>query len=197
MKMRRVAALMAAALVVGVVAGNVATGVAAPTADTTTGTVTGLGLHLGAVVRDAGGRIADVVAGLTGLSAEEVHDQREAGASFSAIAKSKGVDSTAVVAKALKIRTEVLEKKVADGTITQDQADAAVTRMTTRVTERVEATGEPVRGGMGGGQGARDGSGADGGQGKRDGSGAGGGKGQGAGGGRNGGTCTQTPADTQ
>ncbi len=188
MKMRRVAALMAAALVVGVVAGNVATGTAAPTADTTAGTVTGLGLRLGAVVRDAGGRLGDVVAGLTGLTADEVHAQREAGTSFSAIAKSKGVASTAVVAEALKIRSEVLEKKVADGTITQDQADAALARMKTRVTERVEATGEPVRGGMGRGMGGK-------GRGMRDGS--GGGQGCGMGTGCSGGTCAQAPATTQ
>jgi len=192
MKLGRTAALMVAALAVGLVAGNVATGVAAPTADTTTtGTVAGLGLRLGAVVRDAGGRLADVVADLTGLTADEVHDQREAGTSFAAIAQSKGIESAKVVDEALKIRTEVLGKKVADGTITQEQADAALERMKTRITERVEATGEPVRG-MG--MGPRDGSGGPG-MGARDGSGAG--RGRGMGGGRNGGMCTQTPADTQ
>lgn len=197
MKLSRTAALMVAALVIGVVAGNVATGVAAPSADTTTtGTVAGLGLRLGAVVRDAGGRLADVVANLTGLSADEVRDQREAGTSFAAIAESKGVDSAKVVDEALKIRTQVLDKKVADGTITREQADAAIERMRERVTERVSATGEPVRG-NGMGAGPRDGSGAGQGRGTgaRDGSGAG--RGRGMGGGMGGGVCTQTPANTQ
>ncbi len=205
MKFSRTAALMAAALVVGIVAGNVTMGVAVPSADTTTtGTVTGLGLRLGAALRDAGGRLADVVASLTGLSVDEVHDQREAGTSFAAIAQSKGVDSAKVVEEALKVRAQILDQKVADGTITREQADAALERMKARVTERVAATGEPARG-NGRAGGARDGSGGPG-MGPRDGSGgpgtgardgSGGGRGRGMGRGMNGGVCTQAPSDTR
>ena len=76
MKMRKTVALVAAALVLGLVVGNVASGFAAPTTRPATSTVAPerLGLRLGPAMRDAGGRLIDVVAKLTGLTADEVAD---------------------------------------------------------------------------------------------------------------------------
>jgi hypothetical protein len=192
MKFRKTAALTAAALVLGLVVGNVATGVAAPAADAgTTNTVQGVGLRIGAAVRDAGGRLADVVADLTGLSTDEVVAQRADGKSFEQIAESEGVETSAVIAETLKVREQVLDAKVADGTATQEQADAAIERMKARLTDRVASTDASCDGagaGSGGGgmrRGAADGTGA-----------GGGGKG-GRGMGGNGGVCTEAPVVAQ
>ena len=191
MKHGKTAALTIAALVLGLVVGGVVTGGAAPAADTTTTTTAtapaGLGLRLGAAMRDAGGRLADVVAKLTGQEADAVIEQRQAGTSFSAIAEKYDVEATTVVSEALKVRKSVLDEKVKAGTITQDQADAAIDRMTDRITDRVESTDAGCTGTGGGGMG-----GGGKGRGARDGSGMGGG-----GRGMGGGACAQTTTATQ
>src|SRR5512137_1559579 len=99
MKGTRIAALIAAALVAGLALGTVASGFAATPAVNRTAAASatapgaGLGLRLGASVRDAGGRLIDVVAKLTGLSATEVQAKRTAGQSFEQIAASKDVST--------------------------------------------------------------------------------------------------------
>jgi len=175
---KRVIAFVAAALVLGAVAGNVVSGFAA-TAPATTSSTTGLGLRLGPAMRDSGGRLLDVVAKLTGQSTAEVVADRQAGKTFTAIAAEKGVSKTAVVDEALKVRTQVLDAKVKDGSITQAQADTAKANMTTRLNERVDTVNTTC-----------DGTG--GGQGRGQGRGMGGGMGRGAGG--CGGTCTAPAA---
>lgn len=135
MKLTRIAAIVTAALVLGIVVGNVVSVSAAPS--TTTAPT---GLKLGATVRDAGGRLTDVVAKLTGLDAAEVQTQRAAGESFADIAATKGVTPAQVVDAAVAVREDVLADKVAAGTITQDQADAVIDRVETRVTDRVSST---------------------------------------------------------
>lgn len=184
MKLTRTAALIVAALVVGLVAGNVMSVSAAPSSDATNTTVAaGLGLRLGAAMRDAGGRLADVVATLTGQDAEDVQEQRAAGTSFADIAAAKGVDSADVVDAALDVRRQILADRVEAGALTQEQADDALERMSTRLTDRVTSTDagcSGAGGGMMGGRGGRGGMG-----------------GRGAGGGACGGVCTQNPPVTQ
>jgi hypothetical protein len=123
---------------------------------------------MGQSIRDAGARLVDVVADLTGLSVEDIQAERAEGASVADIAEANGVSTEDVVAKALDERKAILDAKVADGTITQEQADLAYERMTERLTDRVttDETGRPEwagQGGMGagggqGGMGLRDGS---------------------------------------
>jgi hypothetical protein len=132
---------------------------------------------MGQSIRDAGARLVDIVADLTGLSVEDVQAERAEGASVADIAEANGVSIDDVVAKALGERKVILDAKVADGTITQEQADLAYDRMTERLTDRVttDETGRPEwagqGGGMGGGQGGRGGmGGGQGGMGLRDGS---------------------------
>jgi len=120
-------------------------------------------------VRDAGGRLLDVVAKLTGLTEEDVAAKRAAGQSIAQIAKDEGVSSDKVVDEALKVREQLLAEKVKDGTITQAQADQALATMKTRLTERVDSTAACGSGGgcgmggggrgMGGGRGAGRGAG--------------------------------------
>lgn len=196
MKLGRTAALTAAALVLGLVVGNVAVGVAAPAAEsTTTTTVAGMGLRLGVAMREAGARLADVVAKLTDQSVEDVTAERAKGTSFAAIAAAKGIEAPAVVSEALKIREQVLDQKVSEGRVTQEQADAALERMKTRITERVESTDASCDG-AGGGRPADAGTGMGGGMGGGRGRGQGGMGGMGGGRG-NGGVCTMTDTATQ
>jgi hypothetical protein len=187
MKVRYVAALMAGTLVFGLVAGSVVTGVAAPAperaATTTSAGAAGLGLRLGVAMREAGGRLADIVAKLTGSDVEDVLAQRAKGESFADIAAEDGIDAGAVVDEALKVRTSLLDERVKAGAITQEQADAALARMKDRLTERVDST-EACTGGGGAGRGMGGGMGG------------GGGRGRGGMGGC-GGACTQDATVTQ
>ena len=91
-----------------------------------------LGLRLGTAIRDGGGRLLDVVATLSGKSTEDIQAARQAGQTFTQIAADNGVDTQAVVDEAMKVRTQLLDAKVADGTITQDQADTALAAMQTQ-----------------------------------------------------------------
>jgi len=154
-------ALVAAGLVAGLVLGSVGLAAAAPAASVT-GTaapqagVLGACIGMGQAIRGAGARLIDVLADLTGLSTADIQAKRASGESIADIAKSEGVDPDDVVAKALEARKALLDAKVADGTITQEQADAALAQMKSRLTERVDstATGRPSWAGQGYGRGA-------------------------------------------
>ncbi len=159
MKKGKSIALVTAGLVAGLVLGSVSFAAAAPAEYTPANGVEACGLRIGQSLRDAGGRLIDVLADLTGLSTEEIAAERADGKSISAIAEENGVESDAVVDEALSLREEMLNDRVADGTMTQEQADAALEQMTERLGERVETTevGPPSwSGGQGrGGQGMR------------------------------------------
>lgn len=159
MNFRKGLPLIIAALALGLVLGNVASGFAAAGSTSTGATNTvaaacgNAGLRLGTAMRDAGGRMADVVAKLTGQDVEAVIEQRKAGDSFADIAQSKGVAAEKVVDEALTVRKQVLDQRVADGSITQQQADDALAGMQSRLTERVQSTQPGCGNGMGGGRG--------------------------------------------
>ena len=153
MNLKKSAPLMIAVLVLGLVLGNVLS--TQRHEDTTAPAgVTGLGLRLGGAMRDAGGRVSDIVAKLTGLEADEVEDQRQAGKSFSAIAETKGMTSDELVTKRSRLREQLLDDKVEAGEITQAQADDALARMKDRLTDRVDST-DAGRGMGGRGMGGR------------------------------------------
>ena len=153
-KNSKMIALVALGLTAGLVLGSVGVSYAA-TEDTSTNPVVCAGAQMGQSIRGAGARLVDVVADLTGLSAEEVQAQRAEGNSVADIAEANGSSSEAVVSAALETRKALLDEKVADGTITQEQADLAYDQMTERITERVstDETGRPSWAGQGGGQG--------------------------------------------
>ncbi|MDZ4167792.1 MAG: hypothetical protein U1E08_08900 [Coriobacteriia bacterium] len=162
-------ALVTAGLVAGLVLGSVGVSYAATESETTNPVVCS-GIRMGEAIRGAGARLVDVLADLTGLSTDEIVAERADGNSIADIAEANGVATETVVDSALEARKVLLDAKVADGTITQDQADVAYSQMTERVTDRVttDETGRPAwasqgrgagsgqgRGGMGqGGQGA-------------------------------------------
>lgn len=155
MKKSTAIALVAAGLVAGLMLGSVGVSYAATEAEDTSAVVC-TGIRMGEAIRGAGARLVDIVADLTGLSTEEVQAERAAGKSAADIAEENGVSSDEVVAAALEARKAILDAKVADGTLTADEADAAYQRMSDRVSERVTttATGRPSWAGQGmGGQG--------------------------------------------
>jgi len=169
MSKRRVALYVAASLIAGLVIGSI--GIASAVPDATQQARAGLGIRLGASIKEAGATLADVVAKLTGSTVEEVRAQRAEGESFAAIAAEQGVSDEDVVAAALDARKALLDEAVAAGQITQAQADAALDRMQTRLTERVTsdtpcvgngagACGAGAGRGMGAGRGAGGGCGA-------------------------------------
>lgn len=193
MKYGRTAALVAAALVFGLVAGGVVSGGAAPAADAGQTSSGGMGLRLGAAVRDAGGRLADVVATLTGRELDEVLEQRRSGTSFADIAARDDISTDKVVDEAMKVRERVIQQKVASGDLSKDAAEQVTERMRSRLTERVNSAGADCDGsGSGSGRGGR-------GRGMRDGSGAGEGPrmGGGRGGAGCGGACGAAPEASQ
>jgi hypothetical protein len=167
-KRTRLVAMVAGALVAGIVLGSVASGYAAVTsgspANSAAAACTGLGLRLGATMRDSGGRLLDVVAKLTGKTTAAVVAERQAGKTFAQIAADKGVSQTAVVDATLKVRQDTLATKVKAGAITQTQADTALSRMKTRLADRVTSTNSACDGsGAGsGGQGRGAGRGGNG-----------------------------------
>lgn len=163
MKKSKAIALVSAGLVAGLVLGSLGVSYAATeSTGTNTSCVLGTGARMGQAIRGAGARLVDIVADLTGLSVEEVQAQRAEGNSVADIAEANGVSTEAVVAEALAARKALLDEKVADGSITQEQADLAYEQMTTRVTERVstDEVGRPSWAGAGSGTGGRGGQGA-------------------------------------
>jgi len=165
MKRSKSLALVSAGLILGLVFGTVGYAVAAPADAAPTSPVAATGLQMGRAIRDAGARMVDILADLTGLSTDEIALQRADGKSVATIAESEGVELDTVVAKALEARKAILAERVADGTLTQDAADAALAQMTDRIEERVTSTevGAPSWAGNGGGMGAGGGRGAGGG----------------------------------
>lgn len=178
-------AIVAAALVAGLVLGNMGSAAAASSSVPTTGTIgsraVACGLGIGRGIRDAGGRLIDVVASLTGKTTAQVATERSSGKSFSQIAKESNVSSTQVVDKALAVRQASLADAVKAGTITQAQADAALTNMRARLTAGVDSTAAGCGNGRGAGRGAGAGAGCGAGRGAGVGCGAGGGAGAGCG----------------
>jgi len=162
--------LVAGALVLGLTLGSLGIATAAPAQ--TAAATTGLGLKLGATVKQAKATVADVVAKVTGQPVADVRSARSAGTSFAAIAAKKGVSADTVVADTLTARKAILDQAVKSGRITQTQADTALARMKTRVTDRVSATGATTCDGNGGGCGAGGGGCGMGGGGNRGGCGA-------------------------
>ncbi len=151
----RVVAIAAAALVAGLVLGSFGLASAATTTSTPGA---GFGARMGAMWN--GSTLADIVAKLTGLSADQVRTDRQAGKSFEQIAGAKNVSADKVVSAALDARKAALDAAVKDGRITQAQADTAYANMKSRITTKVGSTapgctgaGLGSGGGFGGGRG--------------------------------------------
>jgi hypothetical protein len=104
--------------------------------------------------RHAAGRPAwagqpDAVATLLGMTAEQIHAERQAGKSLAQIAESKSVGVDTLVETILSAKKTALQQAVLDGKLTQAQADLMVERMTAQVKVMVERTTTGPMGGRG------------------------------------------------
>jgi hypothetical protein len=83
----------------------------------------------------------DAAQKLLGMTAEQIQAERLAGKSLVEIAKAKGVKEDALIQAILDSHKASLAKLVADGKLTQAQADAMATRMQEQVKLMVERAG--------------------------------------------------------
>ncbi len=106
-----------------------------------------------------------VLAEMTGLDVEEIHDLRVDGKSFSEIATENGVDPDDVVDAIVADAREKLDAAVADGKITEERATEMLDRLSERLSEVMDSTEPPPEGGPHGDKGPGGGPGAHGGPG--------------------------------
>jgi hypothetical protein len=144
-------AVVTAALVMGLVAGGVGLAMAA------TGSEDALpeGAPNGAPVHARGEGEhpkLELFAELTGLTEEEIREAKQAGQSFAKIAEEAGVSSDALIDEMYGEQLSTIEERLADGLITDEQAQWMEDNMRERIEERVMSEGAGHRGpGMPGG----------------------------------------------
>lgn len=95
------------------------------------------------------GVIHSAVAGLLGMSEEDLTTARTAGQSLAAIAEEKGVATETLISTIVQARQGALDEAVAAGTLTQERADAMLAHMTDRISERVVDPAVGPRGNQG------------------------------------------------
>lgn len=86
------------------------------------------------------GSALDEVSQLTGLTPEQIQEQREAGKSLVQIAATKNVTEEALINAIMAEKKEAVQKLVTAGTITQEQADQRLAFMKERVKQAVNRT---------------------------------------------------------
>jgi hypothetical protein len=102
----------------------------APTPPTPGTPQTPLGNAWGRVSNGAG-VVSDAITKLLGMTTEEIYAERNAGKTLSDIAKEKGITDQRVIDVMLAGRQDVVNQAVADGRITQAQADWLLETMKT------------------------------------------------------------------
>jgi len=107
------------------------------------GQMPGYGLRFGA----NGESLVDITAKATGLKVEDVVKELQTGKTFADVAKANGKTAADVVNAFLADRKVILDKAVADGRITQANADTLLATMKTNVEQHVNGTHQPY--GMG------------------------------------------------
>lgn len=87
-----------------------------------------------------GGAISDTVSELLGLTPEQLHELRLEGKSLADIAEDKGVSVDELVDTIIAYKVEAVEVRVANGTLTREQADLMIQNMTKRTEQAVNRT---------------------------------------------------------
>lgn len=137
-------------------------------------------LSLGVAAFAATGALspAEIVGDLTGQTVEAVQAAREEGETYGAVAKEAGV-LEAFQAKMLENRKAAIAERVADGTLTQEEADEMLAAMEENMANcdgsgtMGDRLGQKFGAAFGQGNGLRDGSGAKSGEAPRNGQGRG------------------------
>lgn len=97
--------------------------------------------------RGFGARL-DAVAEALGITEDELHDAIEDGQTIAEVADANGVDVQTVIDALVAEATARIDAKVADGDLTQEQADELKAELTERITDLVDGEGAGFR--MGG-----------------------------------------------
>jgi polyhydroxyalkanoate synthesis regulator phasin len=100
-----------------------------------------------------GGPGIEVAAETLGRTEDEVRTALEGGASLASLAEEKGVSVDTLVDALVADAKTHLDEHVADGDLTQAEADERLAEITTRITEMVQTEGLPDRGPRGAGGG--------------------------------------------
>lgn len=116
-------------------------------ASTSTGERRGPGGHGG-----PGGPGLPVILETLDITADELSAAREAGQSLAELAAAQGVETQTLIDALVADREEHLAEHVAEGDLTQAEADERLAELTERITERVE---QPIGEGRGGPDGER------------------------------------------
>lgn len=85
-----------------------------------------------------GSSLVDATAEATGLTVDEVIASLQEGQTFAEIAEAQGVDPQAIVDAFLADRETALEQAVADGRLTEEQAQQMLEEMAEHVSERLD-----------------------------------------------------------
>lgn len=96
--------------------------------------------------RHGGGRNLAAAAEVLGITADELRTALEGGRSIADVAAERGVEKQAVVDALVAAATERIDAELADGRLTQAQADERKAELVERVTAQVERAGLPERG---------------------------------------------------
>ena len=83
---------------------------------------------------------AEAVQELLGLDADELRAARESGSSLAQIAEQQGVSLDELTSTIVAAADEHLDEAVADGRISQEEADQKLAEIQENVTERVQST---------------------------------------------------------
>lgn len=91
----------------------------------------------------------DTVADALGITEDELHDALEDGQTIAEVAEANGVDVQTVIDALVAEAKTHLDEKVAEGDLTQAEADERLTEITDRITEMVNEGPRFERGGPG------------------------------------------------
>jgi len=81
----------------------------------------------------------DDIAGLLGITTEELQTALRSGTTLSALAAEKGVDAQKIIDAIVAVMTAKLDEKLAAGTLTQEQYDAQKASLADRAKQMVES----------------------------------------------------------
>jgi len=110
-------------------------------------------------VCEGAGVVSDVVSSLLGMTSEEIYTARSTGKTLSDLAVEKGITDQQLIDAITEGRTDAVNQAVADGRITQDQADWMLEKMETIVPLMIDNPfGHGGMGGMRNGGGGRHGN---------------------------------------
>ncbi|MFC1907429.1 hypothetical protein ACFLW8_05025 [Chloroflexota bacterium] len=99
-----------------------------------------------------GAIVSEAVSELLGLTHEEIETMRHEGKSLVAIAAAQGIDEHTLVEFMMATKRDILQQRVADGTLTAERVETMLQQMEQRTRQAVNRTETGPFGAHGGGQ---------------------------------------------